>query len=67
MLSELLKQTVKVFLLLKSFWMNKLNNEKANPLIGYLSKYLVMLSVPTQPDYISNKNTFAVIETTGIN
>ena len=47
--------------------MSKMNNKKANPPIGYLSKYVIMLSVPTQPEYVSNKNTFAVIETTGIN
>ena len=59
MSSELLKHTVKVFRLLKTFFKEL---RKVDPPIGYLSKYLIMLSVPTQPDHVCNTNTFAVIE-----
>ena len=64
MSSELLKHTVKVFRLLKAFFKEL---SKVDPPIVYLSKCLIMLGVPTQPDHVYNTNTFAVIESTGIN
>ena len=40
-----------------------MNNGKVDSPICYLSKYLIILSVPTHSDYDYHTNTFAVIET----
>ena len=43
-----------------------LNNREANPLMAYLSTYLIKLSIPTHSEYVSNTNALVIVVTAGI-